>query len=107
VFKRGANELPYGQAQALAELLAAVPDEDESDYQPSSPAERFLYSPTDRPDEPITAGLPFGPGPDVSRYALEDDRSFRERLAQTIEAHVPRHPSRDMRRFLARLRSGE
>lgn len=85
--------------------LMPPPEEDDA-YQPQGDEESFLFGPTDRPDEPITAGLPFGEGPDVSRDdpALESAPAFKARLADTLSA---RPQSKELRRFVERLRAGE
>jgi hypothetical protein len=44
-----------------------------------------LFAPTQRPDEPVTAGAPFGPGPGPSTVASGGRRS----VAQTLEKLLP------------------
>lgn len=44
-----------------------------------------LFAPTSRPDEPITAGAPFGPGPGAAPTAIKPTAS----LAETLELLLP------------------
>ena len=53
--------LPYGQGEATYATQVAAPMAGPSGM-PSAPATP-LTAPTSRPDEPITAGVDFGPGP--------------------------------------------
>jgi hypothetical protein len=101
-YERG-NTLQYGEAgdaNALMGLVAETPDPDP--YAPSGDEEEFLYSQTDRPGEPLTAGAPVGAGSDFSRHALEDDDSFRERVA----AQLSNSGVREARALADRLRKG-
>lgn len=54
--------LPYGENGAVNSAAAALP---ESGGAPTRPAPAIvpLGAPSQRPNEPITAGAPFGPGP--------------------------------------------
>lgn len=60
--------LPYGQRQQLEQAQQAVP-------LPNVASDHVvpLSDPTARPEEPITAGLPFGPGPGPSAIAPQGD----------------------------------
>lgn len=70
---RNPGGLPYGDNQELASQQAAAPMSGTTvgtgapgPTAPMVPLTRMspdLYAPTDRPDEPLTAGVPFGPGP--------------------------------------------
>lgn len=53
--------LPYGQGEATYATQVAAPMAGPS-RMPSAPVTP-LTAPTSRPDEPITAGVDFGPGP--------------------------------------------
>lgn len=44
-----------------------------------------LFGPSQRPDEPITEGAPFGPGSNFVPRPFEDDRAFMLRVADEIE----------------------
>lgn len=105
---KGADSLSYGEAVSANDMLAqmAPPMEDGSElYQPSGPEEEFLFGPTDRPNEPITAGAPFGPGP------LAPKGSFRTERAQvaTVAELVRTNPqvSAEARAWAARVQAGE
>lgn len=94
VFERGSS-LDYGdatQANDLAELFDDGTVEDEELYVPVGEEEEFLFGPTERPAEPLTAGAPFGPGPAVARSAVEDDEQFSLRVAETIIANPDTGP---------------
>lgn len=88
---------PYGEGQELMELqtsapMASAPRQSvrpsrgrapqggDSAGVPVTP----LFAPTERPDEPLTAGAPFGPGPNPSRPRMPG-RSF----ASTLEKLLP------------------
>ncbi len=43
-------------------------------------------APSSRPEEPITAGAPFGSGPNYVRLSSEDERTFMLRVAEDLEA---------------------
>lgn len=84
--------LSYGQ-NAAANKLATDADvdaelfgDDEEDYTPAGPEEEFLYGPTDRPDEPVTAGVGFGPGADGTRHSFESGATVLDKLAERIAA---------------------
>ena len=57
-----------------------------------------LFAPTARPDEPVTAGAPFGPGdtPPVSMQGMGGTRS----LAETLQKLLPYDSNGDIARFL-------
>ena len=69
---QGAKEIPgggkYGERKELAELQSGAAMQGNptpSMPSPSVPAPQQLtnlFAPTERPDEPLTAGAPFGPG---------------------------------------------
>jgi hypothetical protein len=58
--------LPYGENGAVNSAAASVQGGSAAPVAPA-PAIVPLSAPTSRPDEPITAGAPFGPGPGPSR----------------------------------------
>jgi hypothetical protein len=63
-----------------------------------------LFAPTDRPDEPITAGVPFGPGPGITRLPSETDRAFALRVADLLEQRP--EVSERLRAYIDKLRAG-
>lgn len=107
-FKRG-EELPYGDASAANALIGLAPIsgavEDDVAFEPSGEEESYIFGPSDRPNEPITAGAPFGPGGNVSRAAISLDADAVRRVADQITAN--RTSSPEARRFAERVRAGE
>lgn len=77
--------------------------EDKIAYQPQGQAEQYLYGPTDRPNEPITAGVPFGPGPDTLPSPT-DDQVVRQVAEQAL--NDPRAP-KELKRFAQRVMEGQ
>jgi hypothetical protein len=72
--------MPYGENQDFEEMQSAAPmSASPSAKSPSTRSRQAtsgsskprvsMFSPTQRPDEPITAGAPFGPGPGPSMGA--------------------------------------
>lgn len=55
--------MPYGQGQATYEQQTAAPMAAQGKPRPIMPDVTPLTAPTTRPNEPITAGSDFGPGP--------------------------------------------
>lgn len=110
VVPRAAADAEHGSTAALQRLASAVPRVAPAAApeqvrppagSPSPPAppgagqltgdlndgfDSALFGPTNRPNEPITEGAPFGPGSNYVRRPYEDDRSFMLRVAQELEA---------------------
>lgn len=107
-YKTGDN-LAYGAAQTVAELEATMPDLQDSSqdepYQPQTPEEQFLFSPSDRPDEPATHGAPFGPGANFTRFSYESDNQFLARVATDLQTDP--NATQEVRNFVARITRGE
>lgn len=111
----GPDQLPQGAAQRLNTAFDALqsPSEDilkaaNEDPQPSGQVTNFddiLFSGTDHPNEPITTGVSFGPGPSFTRRGTESDRDFLTRAAGDI-ASSPAASSR-VKSFAARVARGE
>jgi hypothetical protein len=63
----------YGEGKELRELQgsAAMKQSADSARPPAAGANKVtpLFSPTERPEEPVTAGLPFGEGPNIVQGA--------------------------------------
>lgn len=83
----------YGEGQEMMDLQTSAPMSKApaaAPPRPSSPGARGampagpgvtpLFAPTQRPDEPITAGAPFGPGPGPASRPQSSNR-----LASTLE----------------------
>jgi len=61
-----------------------------------------LFAPSDRPDEPITHGAPFGPGANFVALPYEDEYAFRRRVADELESSGPA----SLGPYIAKLRTG-
>ena len=81
------------------------PAEDPVDFTPAGEDEEFIYSPTDRPGEPVTAGAPVGPGPLATPHALESDADIARRVAERI-ASDPSAP-KSLKAFARRTLEGQ
>lgn len=57
-----------------------------------------LSAPTMRPDEPVTAGMPFGPGPGPQPGTMGEDQ-----ILTVMRALYLRNPSPQLRRMLQKL----
>ena len=96
-YQRG--DMEYGQARAANDgaRMAA---------QFTAAADDFIFNePTMRPEEPVTAGLPFGDGPMFTQRKAEDERGRRERIARALESSSLADP--DLLKFAQRIRRGE
>lgn len=108
-YKRGpadANQLPKGAAKQLNESARAAgtgnrfpgrfaqpaPRPTSAGRQTGTPAisgditgmDSWLFSGTDRPDEPVSAGAPWGAGPNFTKLPSEGDVEFRKRVANML-----------------------
>ena len=89
----------YGEGQELMDLQTSAPmskaPEQPRMRQPRSGRQVVeegmrptpLFAPTERPDEPITAGAPFGPGPGASARLSLAEESTQE--AQMLSRYLP------------------
>jgi len=113
-YKTG-NELPRGTAQQVADLeaaslgmqvaeVAASGEPGDQRFEPRDDEDVFAFSPTDRPDEPLTQGAPFGPGASFTPYAFESQQGMLQRIADQM-ASQPNAPD-EVRAFANRLRRG-
>lgn len=91
---RVASGQPYGQRQAQEAAQRAVP-------LPAAPPVAF-DRPTEYPTEPLTAGLPVGPGPGPEALALPFGLTEDERLVAQLRGLYARFPNRDLARLLDR-----
>ena len=78
----------FNEMQSAAPL-AAAPAVSNTRARSTSPtgqraAATPLFSPTQRPEEPITAGAPFGPGPGPAPAAPVMPAAMRPRLSDTL-----------------------
>jgi hypothetical protein len=82
------------------------PDPEDSDEDLNEGFDRALFAPTARPDEPLTAGMPFGDGPNWTPRPTEDDRSFLMRVAADLERDPAAASSAQLRTYIAKIRQG-
>lgn len=75
--------LPYGQGQATMAQQNAAPMAGPA-ATPSLPTVTPLTAPTERPQEPVTAGMDFGAGPGSEVLNLPQERPLSEVLASMI-----------------------
>lgn len=86
----------YGEGQEMMDLQTSAPMSKAPEMRPSrgraaqAPAPQGsgvtpLFAPTERPNEPITAGAPFGPGPNPTPRRRTPGRTF----ASTLEKLLP------------------
>ena len=101
----------YGEGQEMMDLQTSAPMSKAPEVRPSrgraaqvpapqGPGVTPLFAPTERPDEPITAGAPFGPGPgpaqssgpaqsvaeSIAKFLPYDDTGTIERLYRLAAA---------------------
>jgi len=101
-YERG-DSLAYGEAGAANALMGlAAPVREPEPYTPVGDEEEFLYAETDRPAEPLTQGVPVGPGADFTKHSVESDADFRTRVAGTLA----QAPTREARALAERLQRG-
>jgi hypothetical protein len=83
--------LPYGQGQATMQQqqsapMAGSPMPTAAPMpMPSLPSVTPLTASTERPDEPLTAGMDFGPGPGSEALNLPKQRGLSEILSSMID----------------------
>jgi hypothetical protein len=87
----------YGESKDVAEIQSGAPLAGSPVPTRSAPAAAMssrpstpvtsLFAPTDRPSEPVTEGLPFGPGDNVARPVASINRTpkLAESLAPLLE----------------------
>jgi len=83
--------LPYGQGQTTMQQQQSAPMAGSPTAaaatmpMPSLPSITPLTAPTERPDEPLTSGMDFGPGPGSEALNLPKQRGLSEILASMID----------------------
>ena len=100
----------YGEGQELMEMQTSAPmSESGTKAPPMRPSKgrgrgnsaggsagvTGLFAPSERPDEPITAGMPFGAGTNISN----EQRQVTGRLTKTLEKIVQYDQSERMQYF--------
>ena len=104
--RQAAMEIPagsYGDRAAMQSLQTSAPMSASSETQPLTPPMRPLNGPSARPNEPITAGAPFGAGagPDV----LPNVPQTEDETANTIRSLAAIYPDPDLARLVQQLAS--
>ena len=86
----------YGENKAINEQQASAPmaATPTPSFAPTNPVRNLpqatpLTAPTQRPDEPITAGVDFGPGPDSTVINLPNTQPTILNVIQTIAENDP------------------
>jgi len=103
IVPRAPADAEHGSTAQLQRVAGAIPARPAAEAQPrqagtqppSEPTQltndlndgydAVLFGPSQRPDEPITEGAPFGPGSNFVPSPFEDDRAFMLRVADEIE----------------------
>ena len=97
--------LAYGENQDVNSqvlLDSSPPHDPNEDFQPSTPDEQFLYGPTDRPAEPLTAGSPFGPGADAPSIDVTPQQFIRN----VVDTVPPESVDLEVAAFARRVAEG-
>jgi len=76
--------LGYGEGQATMTQQQSAPMAG-APAAPTMPAATPLFAPTERPNEPLTSGMDFGPGPGSEALNLPRERSLSEILSSMID----------------------
>lgn len=95
----------YGDGQEMMAIqqgapMAAAPETPRRSVTP-------LSAPTERPDEPVTAGAPVGPGPGPEVWESQFPAPQEpDAVAAAVRAAYERYPSPYLRVLLARIEAG-
>lgn len=81
--------LPYGQGQATYEQQVAAPMAGAEEVPMALPDITRITAPTQRPEEPITAGVDFGPGPNSTVIKLPNTEPNILTVLQDIAQNDP------------------
>ncbi len=104
----GANAVANAGIDAAEDMDQEVDEgfDEQDEFQPADEEEAFLFSPTDRPDEPLTTGMGFGPGPNVASAVVQGESrtQFAQRIGQQMQAEGENSPG--MKKFLAAAERG-
>lgn len=92
----------YGERKDLQEIRSASPMAGNPQQQPSLPPITPLMAPTQRPDEPVTAGSDMGPGPGTEAVQLPA-RTFN--VTQTFNRLAQNDPTGEIELILKDLNS--
>jgi hypothetical protein len=116
--------MPYGENAEFNTMQAAAPMSAAGQTTARAPRPRQarggqaamvpLFSPTQRPDEPVTAGAPFGPGdgpppttatPTMRQMGIEEARSLVESIPALEQAANSEYGTDSFRRFVEYVKS--
>lgn len=86
----------YGENKALREMQSAAPMAQVQAVQPVTD----IFAPTQRPDEPVTAGMPFGAGPNSLPFTPSN---IRPTLAQTLQRAMQYSDDPDLEQIYSEL----
>lgn len=89
------------QPEIPPEMLG-LPPEDQADVDLNDGYDEALFAPSKRPNEPVTAGVGFGPGINYRQSDTEDDRTFMLRVADDLD----RTGSASTKRLVSKIRNG-
>lgn len=81
--------LPYGQGEATYAQQVAAPMAGTAEVPMALPEVTPLTAPTSRPQEPITAGVDFGPGPNSTVLKLPNTQPTVLNVIQQIAENDP------------------
>lgn len=98
VAKQAYKGQPYGEATQQMESQSAVPiaqaPTDQTPPPPTPGQIGSLTAPTERPNEPITAGMDFGPGPNADVFGnLRPAPGSNSDLAERVRAIAAIYPN--------------
>jgi hypothetical protein len=112
--------MPYGENQDFEDMQSSAPMSasptakragGKAKAAPQGPGATPLFEPTQRPDEPVTAGAPFGPGagptmnPGTNKLAQSDAQTLSKYLPNLVAmAESPDTPE-GFKRFVRHLRN--
>lgn len=101
------GNLPYGQAQELAQSGQVMQQAAQAGRPPVPPPQPF-NRPTERPNEPVTAGLPFGagPGPEVLPQVPQPGAADIA-LLNTLRGAYMAYPNEDLRQIIAQMEQAQ
>lgn len=101
---------PYGQMKQLEDAQRVIPLPSQPASPPPAPStpgggvaipgQLGFTDPTQRPNEPVTAGLPVGPGPGPEALNLPDQSATTAAQLRTMYANVPAAQNNDFLRLL-------
>jgi hypothetical protein len=95
---------PASTVQPVTGGQISVPDQSAPQGDISGGFDNLLFAPTDRPNEPITHGAPFGPGANFIPEPGEDDRTFMLRVAGQLQQQ-PSTPR--VQQYIAAIQRGQ